>query len=97
MKKVSEVQKEIDLLGCDAGNRKLITDLLVACGVLERDTEERFKVGDIWSHKDFGKIKITKQDGDNHWEFIYENGHKDGCGIEHFKENCTKLLWRDPE
>lgn len=59
--------------------------------------ESKFKVGDVWAHSSFGKIKITKQDGNNRWGFIYENGHKDGCGIEHFEKKCILLLWRDPE
>jgi hypothetical protein len=101
MKKVSEVKGLIDALGCDAMQRGNITDLLVACGVLEQDTEAKFKVGDVWEGQQYMKkvINITE----NHIECLLVSKKSKETKTVRFKRyewNDTiyfeKLIWREP-
>lgn len=105
MKKVSEVKKEIERVSCDITQRDRITDLLVACGVLEQDKEAKFKVGDVWKYfyttahgSGSGKIKIKEIKGSTVMgNKVWDDGvHEDDGIVSAPETNLTELLWRDP-
>jgi hypothetical protein len=59
MKKVSEVQKELDAFGCQA---ERVTDLMVASGLLEKDKVNLCEVGKVYAFRmeEYGWTRIFK-------------------------------------
>ena len=55
MKKVSEVKRELEALGCHKDKAK---DLLVACGVLEENPYPELRPLQVWKEKDYERYHI---------------------------------------
>lgn len=98
MKKVSEVKKELEALGC---NEKVATELLVACGILENDVKEKFEIGDLWEYSGqtfMGLFKITSMS--NEYNLGIFNGTEMGnaCHRDRLElmndSRFKKLVWR---
>ncbi len=101
MKKVSEVREQIHKVGRDTFQRKNIENLLVACGILEDDTQSKFKIGDVWETNIYGEkeiAKVTRIEGTQIWGLYNRRGKIDETEtwMGEGDSSWTELLWREP-
>jgi len=82
MKKVSEVKKELEALGC---NEEPTKNLLIACGILEDDTKPKgIEVGAV--------LIIRDLDSDTDWTVTVKDIVTDGIRGDAWK-NKTKQFY----